>query len=176
MKPTNPEKLMLLMLSDIYEKLNLTDVNAKLIRSAIHSENTWAIDWGSPGAEPPPPLVIEVVKYLDMWTFLEAAYASFDATNKARVATEAHPFGNPVRFSGFDGNNEGELFSIARILIDDMDRFTNFKGRDLNSHAELRSNYARMYEVFEPIRATLHMGGMSPSQVIDVMKAKLHPN
>src|ERR1700735_20135 len=105
-KLTNPEKLILLMLSEIYEKLNLDQVDTKLLRSAIYSENTWALDWEMPGvvgsdSEPTPPFVRQVVNYLDMWTFLEEAYARFDSAAREQIEKEAEPFGKHVRFPGF---------------------------------------------------------------------------
>lgn len=177
MKLTNPEKLILLMLSEVYDKLGLDQIDTKLIRSAIYSENTWALDWEMSGvvgsdAEPTPPLVKDVVNYLDMWNFLEEAYSSFGNVDRERVEKEAAPFGKHVRFLGFDGNNEGDALSIALVLVEDMGRFSRFKGRDLNSHAPLLSNYARMYRVFEPMRASLvGPGGLNPDQVIDLLKA-----
>lgn len=181
MKLSNPEKLILLMLSEIYDKLGLTDVDTNLLRSAIYTENAWALDWEMPGvvgseSEPTPPLVRDVVNYLDMWSFLEEAHSSFDVSTKERVAQEAEPFGRHVRFPGFDGNNESEALSIVRILVDDMGRFSRFKGRELNSHAPLTANYARMYNVFEPIRASLTGSRpLGPEQVIVVLQAMRHP-
>jgi uncharacterized protein len=181
MKLSNPEKLILLMLSEIYDKLGLTDVDTNLLSSAIRTENTWALDWEMPGVvgsdgEPTPPLVIDVVNYLDMWSFLEEAHSSFDLPAKERVAAEAEPFGSHVRFPGFDGNNEGEAISIANILVNDMGRFSRFKGRNLNSHAPLMDNYRRMYNVFEPIRVSLSgTRHLTPEQVIVVLQAMRHP-
>ena len=70
MKLTNAEKLILLMLSDIYEKLGLDGININLLRSAIYTENTWALDWEMPGvvgsdSEPLPTHVREVVAGVD---------------------------------------------------------------------------------------------------------------
>lgn len=177
MKLTNPEKLIILMLSEIYDKLELTDIDTKLLRSAIYSENTWALDWDMPGvvgseSEPTPPEVIEVSNYLDMWYFMEEAYSSFSADNKTIVEQGAQPFGKNVRLPGFDGNNEAELLSIAHILIEDMGRFSRFKGRDLNSHAPLRNNYAQMFKVFEPMRSNLAGSrNLSPDQIIKLLQA-----
>ncbi|MGP1716043.1 MAG: YfbU family protein [Methylophilus sp.] len=177
MKISNPEKLILLMLSDIYDKLELTNIDTRLLRTAIHTENTWALDWEMPGVvgsdnEPTPDLVIEVINYLDMWSFLEEAFNSFDNSIKERIASEAEPFGRHVKFPGFDGNNEGSAYSIAKILVNEMGRFSRFNGRDLNSHAPLLANYARMYEVFEPIRTGLGIHRtLSPEEVIVILKA-----
>lgn len=181
MKLSNPEKLILLMLSEIYDKLGLTEVDTSLLRSAIYTENTWALDWEMQGvvgseSEPPPPLVHKVINYLDMWSFLEEAHNSFDAPTKDRVAQEAEPFGKHVRFPGFDGNNESEALSIAKILVNDMGRFSRFKGRDMNSHAPLLENYARMYKIFEPIRATLTgTQFLEPEHVIAILHAMRNP-
>jgi uncharacterized protein YfbU (UPF0304 family) len=180
MKLTNPEKLILLMLSDIYDKVGLDEVDTKLLRAAIYSENTWALDWEMPGvvgstAEPTPPLVKEVVDYLDMWSFMEEAYAGYDTEAKAKIESDAKPFGKHVRFPGFDGNNESELVSIVDILVDDMGRFSRFKGRDLNSHAPMRESYARMYRVFKPIRRTLTgLNGLTVQKMIEILQARRH--
>lgn len=182
MKLTNPEKLMLLMLGEIYDKLGLTEFDTNLLRSAIYSENTWALDWemsgvvGSDGEETPED-VKDVVEYLDMWSFLEEAYATFDEEGRSLIAKTAEPLGKHVRFPGFDGNNEGELLSIARILVEDMGRFSRFAGRDLNSHVPLRESYARMLKIFESLRGSL--GGvrmLGPEQVAEVLKARRNPS
>jgi uncharacterized protein YfbU (UPF0304 family) len=80
-----------------------------------------------------------------------------------------------VKFIGFDGNNESELMGIARFLIDDMERFTSFKGRELNSHMPTRSMYRRMLSVFEPIRKTLVGVELSADQLITILNAKKYP-
>ena len=50
MKPTNSEKLILVMLSEIHEKLCIKNgVNTKLVTNAIYSQNTWALSWDLPG-------------------------------------------------------------------------------------------------------------------------------
>ena len=71
-----------------------------------------------------------------------------------------HPFGD-ARFSGFDGNNELEYISVARFLIDHLDSFTDFKGRDLNSHMPSIDRYSRMFLVFEPMRKSLGSVGQA---------------
>lgn len=166
MKLSNPEKLILLMLSDIYDKLDLNTIDTKIIRSAIHTENTWALDWEIPsivgsGIESPPPQVVNVVNYLDMWSFLEEAHNLFDSATKEHIAREADPFGKHVRFPGFDANSECDSLSIARILVDDMGRFSRFKGREMNSHAPLIPAYSRMFMIFEK-NPTISFRGTKP--------------
>ena len=95
--------------------------------------------------------------------------------DKDRVAAEADPFGTRVVFPGFDGNDEGEYLGIARFLINEMERFSEFTGRDLNSHRPLVDAYRRMIKVFEPISNNLIGQELSASQIIDILKAKDYP-
>lgn len=181
MKLTNPEKLILIMLAEIQEKLAMTNgTDHKLVSKAIYSENTWALDWEMPGivghfAEPTPPSVSFVVSVLDMWSFIEEAYDSFDAVEKKKIEKEASPFGAHVKFAGFDGNHEGDVMSIASFLIDDMGRFSRFKGRGMNSHCSSVGTYQQMLNVFEPIRETMDgRTHLTVDQVISILKTRYH--
>ena len=80
-------------------------------------------------------------------------------------------FGKHVKFIGFDGNNETEYMGIARFLVEKMDRFTRFKGREMNSHCPIIDAYARMFTVFEPIRKTLIGRKLSTDEIISILKA-----
>jgi uncharacterized protein len=182
-KLTNPEKLILVMLAEIHEALKIKNgVDTELLKEAIWSDNTWALTWEMPGIiaggpkEENPPEVKVVVDILDMWDFLEESHEKLGPVDKKRVEIEAAPFGTRVRFSGFDGNNEGRLMSVATFLIKDMDRFSRFKGRDLNSHGSPPVDaYLRMLAVFEPIRAKLDGNGLTADQVIQILQAKKYP-
>jgi uncharacterized protein YfbU (UPF0304 family) len=181
MKLTNAEKLILTMLADVHEKLGIDEFDTKLIKQAVYSNNTWALSWALPGivgdsAEPTPPEVSLVVDFLDMWSFIEEAYDRFDATEKSALEAKADPFGKHVKFSGFDGNNEAEYMSIASFLVQDMNRFSRFAGRDLNSHCPSIEGYQRMLAKFSAIRPTLDGRGMSVEEVAEVLNARRHPD
>ena len=81
-----------------------------------------------------------------------------------------------ARFAGFDGNNESEHLGIDRFLIESLDRFSSFEGRDLDSQAPLIRMYRRMLSAFEPIRRTLTGGELTATSIIHIFKAKLHPD
>jgi uncharacterized protein YfbU (UPF0304 family) len=174
---------MLVMLSEIHEALKIKDgVDTKLLKEAIYSDNTWALTWEMPGIigadahEETPPEVSEVVDILDMWQFLEEAHGELSPEDRKRVETEAAPFGARVKFTGFDGNHEGRLMSAATFLVDNMGRFSRFKGRDMNSHGSPPIDaYRRMLAVWEPMRATLDGNRLTADQVIQILKAKKHP-
>ena len=60
-----------------------------------------------------------------------------------------------MQFIGYDGNNETELMATASFIVNDMGRFSEFAGRDMNSHMPTFGRYMSMYEVFEPMRSSL---------------------
>ena len=139
MKITDGEKLILLMLSELYDKLEVNgEVEPDFIRSAIFSNNTWSIPWkyvGIPFEEQETPEIVkEVLDILDMWSMIERSYANLSEASKQFVDKEAAPFGKDPMFRGFDGNNESEYLGTASFLVNDLDRFEEFKGRDFNSH------------------------------------------
>jgi uncharacterized protein len=181
MKLTDGEKLILIMLSEIHEKLGIKNgIDPKFVQTAIYHDMLWALRWKYSGVPfergENPTSVSEVLKILDMWRFVEESYEKLSPSDKNRVAIEAQPFGKHVRFQGFDGNNETEHFGIAQFLVNEMGEFSHFKDRDLNSHLPLSlDTYKRMYAVFEPMRRTLVDRDLSAIQIIELMKTKIHP-
>lgn len=157
MKLTDAEKLTLAMICEIHTelKLNAKGYDSKLIRSALETGNTWAIEWeyadvlGFEQKDEHPELS-KVVDVMEMWEFMEEGFDALTPQEKDVLAEKAHPFGRDVKFRGFDGNNESQLMSITLFLIDKMDRFQRFAGRDLNSHMPSMDGYQRMYKVFKP--------------------------
>ncbi len=172
------EKMIVLMLCDLMEHLKVKgDTSTKFLKSVIFGGHYWALKWDLTGVfhghVDKPEVVTDVVNILDMWSFIEFGYAKLSKKEKDRIEKEAPPFGKYVSFRGFDGNYESEYMSVARFLIDDMDRFTHFKGRDLNSHAPTIDSARRMYRLFEPMRTGLGGGNeLGADQIIKLMRAK----
>lgn len=178
MKISNSEKLILVMLCEIYEKLGIGkegEIDPEFIKSAIYSENTWGLEWKYHGlfssTSDTPAEVTEVVNFLDMWSFLEESHEKLAQSDKDKLIEDGGVWAKSVKFRGFDGNNEGEYMGIARFLTKDLDRFSRFKDRNLNSHMPCVGTYRRMYEAFEPIRRNLMDRGLSLSEMTVVMKA-----
>ncbi|MBC7768707.1 MAG: YfbU family protein [Phycisphaerales bacterium] len=175
---TDGEKLILGMLTDMYKSLKIKgESDPDLIMSSIYGGHMWALKWELTGLlhdhVDDRRKVSEVVNILDMWSFMESAYEKSDVTAKTRIKTECTPLGDPVRFHGFDGNNESEHMGIARFLIDKLDRFQSFKGRDMNSHCPVLQRYLAMYRKFEGMRPSLGGGReLSTTQLIDLMNTR----
>ena len=177
-KLSDGEKMIAVMLRDIYKQLKLTngEIDPDFISDVIFGGHDWALKWEMQGLfhdhHDDPRALRLVVDVLDMWSFIEEAYEKLPKKDRGRIEKEA---GTHVRFVGFDGNNEGEHMSIARFLVEKMERFSRFKGRDLNAHMRTLEAYRRMVSAFEPIRRTLVGHGLSASQVISILQAWTRP-
>ena len=182
MKLSNSERLILVMLSDLYKKLGVKgEVDPDFVQSAIFSGNLWGLEWEYSGlfddGPETPAVVREVCDFLDMWDCLELSWAKLSDTEKAEVAKNTEPFGIDVKFPGFDGNHEGEHMNVARFLTEKLGRFSSFKGRaDLNAHTHTLSTHRRMYEVFEKLRPSLSTGIMNTAQITELLQARRHPS
>jgi uncharacterized protein YfbU (UPF0304 family) len=155
MKLSDGEKIIIALLADIHKSLKIEgDSDIKRVMSAIYGGHLWGLKWDMTGLlhdyEADPDVVSQTCSILDMWDFIEFSFADLADGDKERVR-EAN-FGDDPKFSGFDANNE-DHYGIARHLIDEMDRFSNFKGRNMNSHSSQVGVYLRMAAAFEPIRA-----------------------
>nr|WP_321397479.1 YfbU family protein [uncultured Desulfobacter sp.] len=181
MKLSDGEKLILLMLSELYEKFDVKgEIEPEFIRSAIFNEHTWSIPWKYPGIpfeqEETPQVVSEVLDILEMWSVIENSYRQFSKEDKKLIEEETEPFGKDPKFKGFDGNNETEHMSAATFLINDLDRFTEFKERYLNSHCPTLETYRRMLAAFEEVKNGNIYYPMTAQQVIKILKEKTHPD
>jgi uncharacterized protein YfbU (UPF0304 family) len=181
MKITNSEKLILLMLSEIHEHLKIkSDIDPAFVKEAIHTRNTWGFEWQYPslfeGTGRDSTEVTDVVNTLDTWWFIETSYGKLNDADKAKLEVLSPFYGKNPKFPGFDGNNEGELLSIAKFLTEQLGRFESFKGRIENSHTPSIAGYRRMYETFEPIRRTLDFRSLTVEEIGKILNARNHPS
>ncbi|MFM0381580.1 YfbU family protein [Paraburkholderia strydomiana] len=171
------EKMLMLMMRDMFKALKVkgADTDADFLAEVIYGGHYWAPKWQMTGVfhdhVDNPDDLKHVVDVLDMWSFIEEAYEKFSAEQKTAIAEQVGPWAERVQFNGFDGNNESSQRSIALFMVNQMDRFTRFKGRDLNSHCPTYDRYHRMVELFEPMRAGLIGHGLSVDQVVTLLKA-----
>ncbi|MFZ5517974.1 MAG: YfbU family protein [Candidatus Zhuqueibacterota bacterium] len=177
MKLSDGEKLIILMLSELYENLGVEgEIDPDFIKSAIFNDQLWGIKWkysGIPFEQTEDPSIVkEVVDILDMWSFIEHAYSKLNDEQKAKLEVDAEPFRKDPKFNGFDGNNEAEYMGTAMFLVNELDRFQEFKGRSFNSHCPSIETHRRMLDAFRPIRNNLVNGTMSLGQLTKVLKEK----
>lgn len=173
------QKLILMMLRDLYNHHDVHgEIDPEFVAETIWGGHHWGLEWQYPGIfgvrSTDPRVVAEVGDILEMWHFIESGYERLSDPERAIVAQDAAPFGKHVAFPGFDGNNETEHASIARHLVNRLERFTRFQGRDLNSHLPSLDAYRRMLRVFQSIRHTLSRRELSGSQIALLLKAQQH--
>ncbi|RYZ72704.1 MAG: hypothetical protein EOP09_02835 [Proteobacteria bacterium] len=180
MRPTATEKLILQMLCDVHKHLEIDDsYDADLISKAIASEDYWVLNWAyeirDPGDETPAHVKL-VVDALDMYSFLRDSFDEIGPEGRQVVEAAVQNAAAKIEFPGFDGNNETEYRTAARFLVDDLQRFQTMKEvADRNSHSPQAPVYARMFEIFDPIRTTLVGHLLSPEEIIEVLQARVHP-
>lgn len=175
------EKLIVTMLRDIYRHFKIQgDIDAEFVTNALLGGHNWGLQWKYGLAdvhEDSPRVVAEVVDILDMWSFIEEGYAALSEADKAKIAKEFEPFPPISKWPGFDGNNETEYLSVARFMVEDLDRFSSFEGRGgTNSHMPIIDLHRRMLAVFDPIRRTLIGVKLNVSQLVQIFKAQTHPS
>lgn len=172
------EKLLLLMMRDLFSHLRPqgAESDPEFVARMIFGGHYWAGRWKMPGVfhghADNQANVRFVVDVLDMWAFLERAHATLAPSDRTRVDQEVRHLGKQLRFPGFDGNTESELMGIARFLIDDLERFTQFGNRDLNAHVPMRGAYSRMLDVFEPLRERLVGRELTADELVEVLVAR----
>ncbi len=173
---TAGDKLNFMLLRDLVKHLKVpTETNVDFVAESIYGGHYWAPTWDMHGlfhnhADRPADVTL-VVNVLETWDFIESRLEKLSAEDVEKVKAANH--GYMPEFAGFDGNEESGLMRIARFLVEEMGRFSRFKGRDFNSHAPTAPGYRRMAAAFAPIRATLGMGrSLSADQIIEIVKAE----
>ncbi len=179
MELSDGEKLIILMLADMYRAQKIKGgFDPAFISSTIYNDQLWGFNWqytGIPfGPYETPQVVKETSNVLDMWWLIEDGYKKLKPAEKKQLEKDADPFGKQVKFIGFDANNEPH-YGIALYLIDDLKRFSHFKGRDLSAHMPSIDAYMRMYDVFEPMRAGLHSRSLNLAELTAILRARIHP-
>lgn len=173
---TPEQRLIIALLCDLHrapKDREFQEDNIKLISSAISGGHDWAIDWDLSGYFPEKTDTTQDVTFvtdvLDMWDFIELGWSKLSDEEKQQVHEAVPHLGQGPSFIGFDGNNEAEYMSIARMMIEEMGRFSTFKGRSLNSHSPSLERYHHMLKSWPDIRKTLHKGEMTADQMITLL-------
>lgn len=169
------ETLILMLLRDLHKRLKVEgEIDPDFVGEAIWGGHLWGLEWKYTGLfhghVDREEAVHEVADVLDMWSCIEPGYARLSEEGKMEIEKEVGPHADDARFPGFDGNNESGHLGIARFLIDHLDRFETFKGRDLNSHMPEIQGYRRMLEIFGPMKRTLLGRHLSRSEITELLK------
>jgi uncharacterized protein len=179
------DRLIIMMLHDLSKKIvnpkTTAEIDVDFVSDAIHGGHYWGLEWEYSGLfhdhEDDRVVVSEVGDILDMWNFVELSFDSLKIEEKRGVLSEADLPGAGLEFTGFDGNHEIEHRNVALFLIEKMNRYSIFKGRDLNSHSPSLDQHRNMLRIFKTIRPRLDGRRMRAGEIISVLKVRYdHPS
>jgi uncharacterized protein YfbU (UPF0304 family) len=178
MQLSDGEKLILLMLADMYKHLKIEgEFDPDFVSHTIYNDHLWGFNRKAFGnlpvdrAEPEPPEVTETENILDMWSFLEGAYEQLSPADKQRIKDETGA--EDVKFNGFDANHE-QHYGIALYMIERLKIWQRFKGSNLSTVHPLE-RYKQMYNVFKDIRPKIVDRTMSIGEIVTVLNADKRP-
>jgi uncharacterized protein YfbU (UPF0304 family) len=175
MKLSEGEKLILVMLCDIYKALNLKgEIDLDALRSSIRGgkELDPEANGTSHNGHDREKVAAEVGEILAMWSAIEKGYKHLSVEEKREVEAGAGPLGRGVRFSGFDDDAEGEYRETANVLIETMGQFERFQGRNLSAHMPALEGYRRMLRLFGPMRPMAGDSRLGTQQIIALANAE----
>lgn len=161
MKMTNAERLLGIMLAEIMEEMNLNrEIDPSFIKAALINHDDWSISWKYSCFHDEEPVsdeaVLETADILSMMSYIEHSVSKLDPAEAAEFADD-----DVLQFRGFDGNNDRH-HGIARTMMNDLERFTEFKDRPLNSHSQSTlQTYRRMKPVYDQELRGTHGRGLS---------------
>ena len=95
-----------------------------------------------------PSVVDETYDILDMWVLLEGDLYDLGSEQKKKLVDSLDTDVESLRFPGFDGNNEGDHFSAAKMAIAEPYSFARLKDRELNAHWPVLEAHRRMLAVY----------------------------
>ena len=148
------ERLMLMMICDLYKPPEEREFDAEFVSKAIAYGHLWALDWEYDNIvtdfQYSREDVKETVDILNMWRVVEVEFGRLSSEEKERVSSAVETPAEYIRFRGFDGNNEDHC-AIARFMVREMGRWPEFKGRELNSHYPSVPGYRRMLHVYKQL-------------------------
>lgn len=158
MQMTNAERLLGVMLAEIMEGMGLNrDIDPTFVKKVLINHDEWALSWKYGFFHDEAPVeqddVRETGDILSMMSYIEHSVQLLAETNPEFADEHA------LRFSGFDGNNDRH-HGIAHTIVHDLNRFSEFQDRDLNSHS---MGSLPMYRRIKPaydaaVRGTLGRG------------------
>ena len=99
-----------------------------------------------------------------------------DSHKKTMLKETLGSVGINPKFSGFDGNNESEYMGIASFIVNQLERYEEFKGRSFNCHYPSLDTHNRMLNIFEDLKKKGHSYPMTLENLQLVLSEAIHPD
>jgi len=108
---------------------------------------------------------------LTMWAAIEGIYANLPDGEKERVKAAEGSFGVAPEFKGFDGHTSYPW--IAQTMIQKLDLYRVFHGRDIDSHTPDTDMHERMQREFKRRWSGKHT--LDADDLIAIINERIHP-
>jgi uncharacterized protein YfbU (UPF0304 family) len=134
------------------------ELDPVFIQDAITSGNDWAIKWEYDW-------LFSDSKKQDDIKFVVAVLDLFRAIRNIEINStdkDLEKFNlkrENIQFSGFDGNNESELYDISSFFINKMNRWQEFKDMKLNSHSPKKDYYKEIMNKYSLLKDEISSNG-----------------
>jgi len=175
MKLSDGEKLILMMLSEIYEHHKIKgEIDPAFVQETLTSGQIWGFPWKYSGlgleGKTVPPVVKETCDIFDMYSLVSSSYDKLAPSEKKKVRDGADPFDDYVVFQGFDFNNDDHA-GVASYLVNHLGRYTNIDP-SINSHNSTTIHkYRKMLSIYKDITDPYPAEGLSADQLIAILKS-----
>lgn len=150
MKLSTQERLIIELLCAISNK-EPSGYDTSFIGKAVSTHQEWAIpiryqslDDGAPR----PLFVTEVFAILETYRWISDTIKSIGVEANDLKSSVTGQALAPLAFDGFDGNNENDHLSTALMLVDDLDRYEEQKGKVNDTHSRRRDAYIKVANAY----------------------------
>lgn len=172
---TSTEKLTLMMLCDIYDRLEISgEIDHSIIKEAISSGNLWAIERKHQfltTKEIPKEIQKKVEQILCHYRLISHSLKHLPS-NDSEELIKKHELvieNNHIQFPGYDGNNEGDYMDVARML-GLLGKYKEHIEVDKNSHTENVNYYEDITDKMEDFKASgVDMLKLNKSQIDELL-------
>ena len=178
---SNEQKLIIALLTEIHSKLAIEDgLDAAFVQEMVSSGHSWALHWKYPGLflDPieTPQTVKRVADVLDMWEVIERTISGLSTVERSEAdSLITYSDLDSTRFPGYSGNTEDE-YSIVHVLVEDLERWSSFSGRNFNAHMPMVDVYDRMLDAYQRINPLESFSPTLTTQdLAEVLNQRAHP-
>lgn len=164
------EKTLIKLVGELSRYIGAPSDKIDVLLEGFSSGNHWAVDMEMGylynSASTSPEDVPFVLSVLEMWDIFERAFESFSEEDQALVLADEpgeqelrkkgkQPESREIIFHGFCATTESDLVNIATFLIEKMNRFPRFKGRNLSFNKKTYKSHEMKLIYFNKLRPTL---------------------
>lgn len=176
MKPTNAEKLILLMLVDLHEKLGIeSKLSPSDLPTLLEHDVTWRAlnSYGVIGASAE---VQEVTSVLNMWEKIERCWEKLNPSDRAEVLARCPHIDRAPKFPGFSWFDDTNYADIAYELRQQGKISSHYGPRGMEDAPEgISSSYKGMISAYAAVVAEVHEGWIGKDELCAILNAYVPP-